>query len=112
MTGLVRKATLFVVCAAIFGTVAAYAGLVSPGNCTVGSTRINLVGTSSTASDPNNSSDSLEINTKLTITGGALNVSGGSRAQPRRMSWRARRERRRGCSAGSSAPGSAASQLR
>jgi len=68
MTRLVRKATLFVACAAIFGTVAAYAGIVSPGNCSISSTRINLVGTSSTAGDPNNSADSTEINTKLTVT--------------------------------------------
>jgi len=68
MTGLVRKATLFVVCATIFGTVAAFAGIVSPGNCTVGGTRINLVGSASGAADPNNSADSTEVNSKLTVT--------------------------------------------
>lgn len=68
MTGLVRKATLFVACAALFGTVAAFAGIVSPGNCSLGATRINLVGTSTAASDPANAADSTEILSKLTIT--------------------------------------------
>jgi hypothetical protein len=68
MTGLVRKATLFAACATLFGAIAAYAGIVSPGNCTVGDTRINLVGSSSSAADPNNAADSTEVKSKLTVT--------------------------------------------
>jgi hypothetical protein len=66
MTGLVRKATFFVACATILGVAAAYAGVVSPGNCSVGGTRINLVGFNSAA--PGDKADSVSTNAKITIT--------------------------------------------
>jgi hypothetical protein len=66
MTGLVRKATFFVACAMLLGAAASFAGIVSPGNCTVGATRINLVGYNS--SGTGDLADSLEIFSKLTVT--------------------------------------------
>jgi len=66
MTGLVRKATLFVACATIFGVVAAYAGIVSPGNCTISAARINLVGQNNAA--PGDKADSVATGAKITIT--------------------------------------------
>jgi hypothetical protein len=66
MTGLVRKATFFVACATLFGAVAAFAGIVSPANCTVGATRINLVGFNAAASG--DQADSTASLSKLTIT--------------------------------------------
>jgi len=66
MTGLVRKATFFVACATVLGVAAAYAGVVSPGNCTVGGTRINLVGYNAAA--VGDQADSLASGSKLTIT--------------------------------------------
>ncbi len=74
MTGLVRKATFFVACAALLGAVAAYAGIVSPGNCSVTrsengavATRINLVGYNS-AGPAGSQADSLELNSKIVVT--------------------------------------------
>jgi len=69
MSGLVRKATFFVACATVLGVAAAYAGVVSPGNCTVGTgvgtQRINLVGYHTSVGDQN---DSVSVNSKLTVT--------------------------------------------
>lgn len=68
MTGLVRKATFFVATAMLLGVAASHAGIVSPSNCTVGDTRINLVGTYSGAADPLNAADSIDYKVKLTVT--------------------------------------------
>lgn len=65
MTGLVRKATFFVACAMLLGA-AAYAGIVSPANSTVGANRINLVGFNSAGAG--DQADSTALLSKLTIT--------------------------------------------
>jgi len=69
MTGLVRKATFFVACATVLGAAAAFAGVVSPGNCVVGSgvgvQRINLVGYNSGA--PGDKADSVSTLAKLQV---------------------------------------------
>jgi len=74
MTGLVRKATFFVACAALLGAAAAYAGIVSPGNCSVTrsengavATRINLVGYN-VGGPAGSQADSLELNSKIIVT--------------------------------------------
>lgn len=69
MTGLVRKATFFVACATVLGAAAAFAGVVSPGNCVVGTgvgaQRINLVGYNSAA--PGDKADSVSNLSKLQV---------------------------------------------
>ena len=66
MTGLVRKSTFLVAIAMIVGVASAYAGIVSPGNSTVGATRINLVGFNSASSG--DQADSVSTGAKLTVT--------------------------------------------
>jgi len=72
MTGLVRKATFLVACM-VLGAAAAYAGIVSPGNCSITrsennapASRINLVGYNS--GGVGDQADSLEINSKIIVT--------------------------------------------
>jgi hypothetical protein len=78
MTGLVRKATLFVACCVLVSASAAFAGTPFPGNCTiqaqplvgppVATSRVNAICPDPTAIDPANAVDSSLAGVKLLIT--------------------------------------------